>query len=207
LSADQGSEHPKDSRRPKEAAKMADTEHGKSDCHWVAIDVARYWNAVLIETISGDRHRFRMANSAEDFDRLIEFLRKLGGRCHAALEPTGDYHRPIAYRLLQAGVEVSGISSVAQSRYREAFRAGHMPVYPKSRPSSPDVSGAAIGNVATFSFGIKVRHPPAVRLPDFVISASHCAIPWRPVLPPSLVTGWLSRPTASSGFPRRARFP
>ncbi len=100
---------------------MPDNTHVKSDCHWVAIDVARYWNAVLIETASGERHRFKMANSAEDFDRLVDFLRGLGGRCHAALEPTGDYHRPIAHRLLQAGVEVSGISSVAQARYREAM--------------------------------------------------------------------------------------
>jgi transposase len=121
LSADQGSEHPLGSLRPKEVAKMADIAHVKSDNHWVAIDVARYWNAVLIETASGKRHRFRMANSAEEFDRLIEFLHKLGGRCRAALEPTGDYHRPLAYRLLQAGVEVSGISSVAQTRYREAM--------------------------------------------------------------------------------------
>jgi len=37
------------------------------------------------------------------------------------MEPTGDYHRALAYRLLSAGVEVVSISSVAQSRYREAM--------------------------------------------------------------------------------------
>ena len=100
---------------------MADRSDGTTACHWVAIDVARYWNAVLIETASGQRHRFKMANSAPDFDRLIDFVRALGGRSRAGLEPTGDYHRAIAHRLLQAGIEVVSISSVAQSRYREVL--------------------------------------------------------------------------------------
>jgi hypothetical protein len=28
------------------------------------MDIARYWNAVLIETAAGKQHRFKMANSA-----------------------------------------------------------------------------------------------------------------------------------------------
>lgn len=100
---------------------MADTYHPNASLNWVAIDVARYWNAILIETASGQRHRFRMTNSAADMQRLIDFLRGLGGCCRVALEPTGDYHRPIAHRLLCAGFEVVSISSVAQSRFREAM--------------------------------------------------------------------------------------
>lgn len=91
------------------------------DLNWVAIDIARYWNAVLVETASGQRHRFRMTNSAADMQRLTEFLLGLGGPCRVAQEPTCDYHRPIAHRLLRAGVEVVSISSVAQSRFREAM--------------------------------------------------------------------------------------
>ncbi len=100
---------------------MADTMDATGPVHWVAIDVARYWNAVLIETASGQRHRFRMANSAQDHQRLLAFIEDLGGRVRAALEPTGDYHRALAYRLALAGVEVVSISSVAQARYREAM--------------------------------------------------------------------------------------
>lgn len=100
---------------------MADMNHTIAALHWVAIDVARYWNAVLVETASGQRHRFRMSNSAADMQRLTDFLLGLGGRCRVALEPTGDYHRPIAHRLLRAGFEVVSISSVAQSRFREAM--------------------------------------------------------------------------------------
>ena len=100
---------------------MADTNHPIAALHWVAIDVARSWNAVLVETACGQQHRFRMTNSAADMQRLIDFLRGLGGRCRVGLEPTGDYHRPIAHRLLTAGFDVVSISSLAQSRFREAM--------------------------------------------------------------------------------------
>ena len=53
---------------------MADTTDATTACHWIAIDVARYWNAVLIETAAGQHHRFRMANTAEDHDRLIAYV-------------------------------------------------------------------------------------------------------------------------------------
>lgn len=100
---------------------MADIADIRTIYHWIAIDVARYWNVVLIETAAGQRHRFKMSNTAQDFERLITFIQDLGGRARAGLEPTGDYHRALAHRLAQAGVEVVGISSVAQSRYREAM--------------------------------------------------------------------------------------
>lgn len=100
---------------------MAEHKQCTSTMNWVAIDIARYWNAVLVETTAGKRHRFKMANSAQDFDRLVCFLQALPGACRVALEPTGDYHRPLAHRLLTEGFEVVGISSVAQARYREAM--------------------------------------------------------------------------------------
>ncbi|WP_250495452.1 IS110 family transposase [Caballeronia sp. GAWG1-1] len=87
----------------------------------VAIDVGRYWNAVLIEPAGGKKQRFRMANSAADFERLLSFLQALRGNCRVALEPTGDYHRPLANRLLRAGHDVVSINSVVQARYREAL--------------------------------------------------------------------------------------
>jgi transposase len=100
---------------------MADNANATPACNLVAIDVARYANAVLVETTNGKRHRFKMANSAADFSRLLGFLRALPGPCRIGLEPTGDYHRPLAHRLLSAGFEVVSINSVALSRYREAI--------------------------------------------------------------------------------------
>jgi hypothetical protein len=45
---------------------MADTTHATPAFNLVAIDIARYWNYVLIETAAGQKQRFRMANTAAD---------------------------------------------------------------------------------------------------------------------------------------------
>jgi hypothetical protein len=58
---------------------MAGPANVTAPINWVAIDIARYWNAVLVETAAGKRYRFKMANSAADFDRLVGFLRADGG--------------------------------------------------------------------------------------------------------------------------------
>jgi transposase len=100
---------------------MADTANTIPALNLVAIDIARYWNYVLVETVAGKRQRFKMANTAADFDRLISFLSSLSGPCRVGMEPTGDYHRSLAHRLLMAGFEVVGINSVAQARYRDAM--------------------------------------------------------------------------------------
>lgn len=42
---------------------MAGTSDTTAQINLVAIDIGRYWNAVLIEVPGGKRHRFRMANS------------------------------------------------------------------------------------------------------------------------------------------------
>lgn len=100
---------------------MADVTHATPELNLVAIDIARYWNYVLVEAAGGKRHRFKMANTAADFDQLQDFLGSLPGTCRVGLEPTGDYHRAIAHRLLMAGFEVVSINSVAQARYRDAM--------------------------------------------------------------------------------------
>ena len=60
-----------------------------------------------------------MANSCRDHDRLIEVLSGLPQPCYVEFEATGNYHRPLAFRLLTEGFEVSLISSLASARYRE----------------------------------------------------------------------------------------
>jgi transposase len=87
----------------------------------VAIDVAKKWNAVLVESSRGKRRCFRVANTAEDHDRLVGYLKQQEGICRIALEPTGNYHRPLAYRLVREGFDVSLISSLAAARFREAI--------------------------------------------------------------------------------------
>jgi hypothetical protein len=45
---------------------MADHLNNKPYGAWIAIDIAKNFNAVLSETNEGKRQHFRMANSAED---------------------------------------------------------------------------------------------------------------------------------------------
>jgi transposase len=91
----------------------------------VAIDVAKHRNAVLVEAPQSKRRRSLVVlNSREEHDRLIGELGKYGLPVICALEATGNYHRPIAWRLAEAGFEVRLISSMAMARTREALHNG-----------------------------------------------------------------------------------
>lgn len=88
---------------------------------WVAIDIAKRYHAVLIETPDAKQQRFRMASSHEDHQHLVDLLNTLPRPIRIAMEPTGDCHRTLAFRLLQEGFDVCLVSSVAGARYREAI--------------------------------------------------------------------------------------
>lgn len=100
---------------------MASSEHPSAPRTWVAIDVAKGWNVALVEHADGKRERFRFAHQRDDYDRLVSYLRSASAPCRIALEPTADYHRTLAYRLLTEGFEVVFVSSVAGARLREAI--------------------------------------------------------------------------------------
>lgn len=86
---------------------------------WVAIDVAKDAHEVLIA--HGARHeRRRVENSLAAVSRLVAHLQSLPQPVRVGLEPTGVYHRPLAYRLLQAGFDVRFVASLTCARYREA---------------------------------------------------------------------------------------
>jgi transposase len=99
---------------------MTDHSNDTPELSLVAIDVAKQWNVVLVKDCSGCKRSFKVANTAADHEQLIRFLMALPGQVRIALEPTGDYHRPLAFRLLQTGFQVVSVSSVAQARFREA---------------------------------------------------------------------------------------
>jgi transposase len=87
----------------------------------VAIDVAKHRNAVLIEPAGAKRRRsLVLFNTREEHDRLLTMLSAYGCPVVCALEATGHYHRPIAWRLAETGFEVRLISSLAMARTREA---------------------------------------------------------------------------------------
>jgi transposase len=86
---------------------------------WVAIDIAKDSHAVLVESPVGQR-RLRLANTLEDIVGFVDFLKMQPAPVRIAFEPTGMYHRTLAYRLVAAGFDVVLVSSLACSRYREA---------------------------------------------------------------------------------------
>jgi transposase len=87
----------------------------------VAIDVAKIRNEVLIEVPGQRRRRLTVLNTRPEHDRLVALLSGLWQPVTCAFEATGNYHRPIAWRLLQAGFDVRLISSLALARTREAL--------------------------------------------------------------------------------------
>jgi transposase len=91
----------------------------------VAIDIAKNRHEVLIEPGRGmRRRRLTILNNRADHDRLVENLLGLGSPVVVAFEPTGNYHRVLAHRLISAGLQVRLISSMALARTREALHNG-----------------------------------------------------------------------------------
>lgn len=91
----------------------------------VAIDIAKTRNDVLIE-VPGKRRRRRMivTNTRDEHDRLLKLLKTFNAPVVAGFEATGNYHRPLAWRLIESGVDARLISSVALARTREALHNG-----------------------------------------------------------------------------------
>lgn len=87
---------------------------------WVAIDIAKGVNVALVEHFDGRHQRFRFGHRRDDYDRVVAFLLGCAAPCRIALEPTSDYHRTIAYRLIVEGFDLVLVSSVAGARLREA---------------------------------------------------------------------------------------
>ncbi len=104
---------------------MTNREPTPPDAALVAIDVSKLKNDVLIE-IPGKmrRRRLTVINSRAEHDRLVELLTGLGCPVIAGFEATGNYHRPLAFRLLGAGIALRLVSSVALARTREALHNG-----------------------------------------------------------------------------------
>lgn len=91
-------------------------------CGVGSIDIAKVRNEVLIEDPSHKRRRqLQVLNSRAEHDRLIEILQAYGRPVICAFEATGNYRRPIAWRLAEAGFEVRLVSSLALARTREAL--------------------------------------------------------------------------------------
>lgn len=87
----------------------------------VAIDVAKRSHDVLVRWPDGRTRTFKVQSKRDGFERLTTYLLEQGFSVRAALEPTGDYHRSLAYWLASKGIEVHMASSLACARVREAI--------------------------------------------------------------------------------------
>ena len=108
--------------RPEEIASHDPNSSTTSPAVRVAIDVAKLTHQVLLELPSGQATG-AARGEYEVGDRALR-----GGAsgdrsppCEIAFEPTGDYHRPLAYILGQAGFHLWLVSSLAVARTREAM--------------------------------------------------------------------------------------
>ena len=100
---------------------MTDRVHPKPFRTWIAIDVAKDFNAVVIQSDDMAKKSFKMANSKSDHDKLIALASSSPQPCCFGLEATGNYHRTLANRILREGFELKLISSLAACRFREAL--------------------------------------------------------------------------------------
>lgn len=87
----------------------------------VAVDIAKRFHEVLVRWPDGRERAFKVANTRVEHQRLCEYLQSYDGPVRVAMEPTADYHRPIAYQLAEVGFEVHLASSLACARIREAL--------------------------------------------------------------------------------------
>jgi hypothetical protein len=88
----------------------------------VAIDISKHRHEVLIG-VPGKKRRRRLTilNTLEDFQRLSAPLASYDLPVRIGFEATGNYHRPLAHHLGQAGFDLKLISSVGLARSREAL--------------------------------------------------------------------------------------
>ncbi|EZQ14618.1 hypothetical protein CF98_18970 [Halopseudomonas bauzanensis] len=94
---------------------MTISDFTPADAVLVAIDIAKARNEVLIEAPNHKRRRrLPVLNSRAEHDRLIELLQTYGRPVVCGFEATGNYHRPIAWRLAEAGFEVRLVSSLPE---------------------------------------------------------------------------------------------
>lgn len=101
---------------------MTTSNSTPADAVLVAIDIAKVRNEVLVEDPSHKRRRrLQVLNNRAEHDHLVEVLQTYGRPVVCAFEATGNYHRPIAWRLAEAGFEVRLVSSLSLARTREAL--------------------------------------------------------------------------------------
>ena len=91
----------------------------------VAIDMSRHRQGVLIERPDDGCHRRLIVLATKlDYGRLVDELRAMGRSILVGFEATGNYHRTLAHRLLNAGFIRGSSPRSLFFRMREALHTG-----------------------------------------------------------------------------------
>ena len=81
--------------------------HSTASTLLVAIDIAKHRHEVLIGIpCKKRRRRLTITNTLEDFQRLATALASYELPVRIGFEATGNYHRPLAHHLGQAGFDL-----------------------------------------------------------------------------------------------------
>jgi transposase len=103
---------------------------------WVAIDIAKDRHEALVEAPGWKtRRKFRVQNTAAEFRAFADFLHSLHRKVCIGFEPTGNYHRALAYFLHSEGFYLQLISSLALVRTRMPCTTPGTRTIPKTRRS------------------------------------------------------------------------
>lgn len=101
---------------------MARIEHNQDARVLVGVDISKNRHEVLIAAPGKTRRRrMTVLNTAEDYRRLIDFLRSFERPVTIGFEATGNYHRALMFALGSEGFDLKLISSMALARTREAL--------------------------------------------------------------------------------------
>lgn len=102
---------------------------------YVAIDISKSRNDILIENSDGKRKKFEIRNIMNDYLELEKLLLPHKEFCQIGPEPTSNYHRPLAYFLESREFNLKLIPSLSLARTREAM----FNSWDKNDPKDPQV--------------------------------------------------------------------
>ena len=98
---------------------MTEQQNNTTQTIFMAIDIAKLKHDVLIKWPCGKQKLIRIKNTLSGFEYLLAEVNADKHKIIAAIEPTADYHRLIAYWLANHEIQIHLASSLASARARE----------------------------------------------------------------------------------------
>ena len=94
---------------------MANNTYSTENQILVAIDIAKSQHEVLICWPNGKTKQLKVKSNSFEYNQFANYLESLDG-CLIGFEPTGNYHRTLAYLLSSKGMNLVMVSSLSGAR-------------------------------------------------------------------------------------------